>query len=145
MDDMMKKPAYKRVNILVAVLCLWVFAGSAVAGDGIDRTRGYYPLAALVKVEYKGQAFSVNTKDGFMVVSQVKVNVVNGFTLKDGTPITTVLLDENGKAIALSAFKDYQRVWVTGYRGTDGYMFATKIQRQRLLPKDKLGPDVIPQ
>lgn len=143
----MKKRSLKAITDLLLVVFYLGMAVNAAFGEttAVDKTKGYYPKEALLKVEYKGQAMSVNTVDGFMIVRQVKVHVVNGLTLKDGTAYTTVLLDENGNALNLAAFKNYQRVWVTGYRARDGYMFAEKIQRQRNKPKDKLGPSPIPQ
>lgn len=142
----MKRKHITTAGIAVILLVCLSFIGSSVMAGARKYPKFSKILKEdLVSVDLSGQAFSVNVKDGFLVVNQTKVNLVEGATLASGESISTVILDENQNRIPLSQLKDYQRISVQAYRTEDGFTFARKIQKQLSLEKDKVGPSVVPE
>ena len=137
---MKKRHEYLSASILILAFFLGLAGHSASADGNRNRNSKYYPMADLRPVEFKGQILGINQSDKYIIVDQGLINVVSNMVLKDGTTFTTDCVDEKGHSIPFSSFMSYQRVNVTGYRASDRYTFAVKIQRQPLLPKDKRGP-----
>lgn len=147
MKGLNMKRKHKTTAGIVAILivCLSFMGSSVIAGARKDSKFAKIIMEDLISVEMSGQAFSINITDGFLVVEQTRVNVVENIKLASGETISTVIMDENKNRIPLTQIKDYQRVLVQAFRTEDGYTFARKIQKQPRLPMDKTGPSSVPE
>lgn len=142
----MKRKYITTVGIVaILIACLSFIGSSVMAGARKDAKFAKIIMEDLISVEMSGQAFSINVTDGFLVVEQTRVNVVENIKLASGETISTVIMDENKNRIPLTQIKDYQRIFVQAFRTEDGYTFARKIQKQPRLPMDKTGPSSVPE
>ncbi len=142
---MNKKIMYKAAQIIMLMVCLGIMGSSVMAGSKQPWKLGKVNLNDLTPVEFEGQATYINPTDGFLVVGQTKVPVVENQSLKSGESITTVIVDENGNRIPMSQIKEFNRVLVNGYKSRAGFLFAEKIQRKPLKDGDKKGASSVPE
>ena len=101
---------------------------AAVSGLTIDPD-------AMEEVEINALIMEVNTIKSYMIVAEKRFDI-SEFKM-GGKAYKTSLLDKQGNAVQLNAFKEGQRVLVRGFKLTDGVTVAEIIQEVSASEKGK--------
>lgn len=135
---------YTTIGLIALFVCMGLMGSVSHAAESEKIWNGNTNMIeSLGKVEFNGQATNVNFANRSMTVNRENVRAVSNMALKDGTPLTTVFIDENEKPIPFTAFKNNQWVKVTGYKAKDGSVYAKILQRQINQSVDNLTPDKV--
>ena len=128
---------YKKTNkkvfllgILLAVMLGLFYPNhsSAVPGLTIDPD-------AMVEVEINASIMEVNTIKSYMIIAEKRFDISE--FKKEGKTYKTSLLDKNGNAVKLNAFKKGERVLARGFKLSDGVYMAETIQEVSASEKGK--------
>jgi hypothetical protein len=142
----MIKKAFKSSRVIaILIACLAIIGSSVVAGSRHHDELTSLTFNKLSEMHFEDQVTHVSVTEGFIVVGQIRVPVVEKLTLRSGETFHTLIVDEKGGKIPLSQIRIFQRVHVYGYKTDSGFVFAEKIQRLALKKGDKTGPSAIPE
>ncbi len=129
--DYHKKNIKKVLLGILMVVMLGIFIpnhSAAVSGLTIDPD-------AVEDVEINALVMEVNTIKSYIIVAEKKIDI-SEFKMGDKA-YKTSLLDKNGNAVQLNAFKEGQRVLVRGFKLPGGVTVAEIIQEVSASEKGK--------
>ena len=134
---MMPAHFFKRIALLgMATALLWgaptVFAAEKLNNSPVLRELDF---DACEPVRYQVKITEVNLVKGILTVAEKEIHLLD--VSADGKRLTTALLDLNGKAEPLTAFKKGDLVLIEGFAHPKGFVAASKIQKIQAVAERK--------